>query len=127
MRKLHCVASGFEFYRKAARLELRSATWGVVLKLVLGGDRGATAALGRDDGQLGGELAAETLHVLYEVWLASKTREEALWASFVEYHRGWMHTSPRLWRSGRLLSGALRRRLWTGCTSSRARALWCVS
>ena len=25
-----------------------------------------------DDGQLGWELAAETLHVLYEVWLASK-------------------------------------------------------
>ena len=82
---------GFEFYRKAARLGLGAETWSVVLKLVLGVTEALLRPGAGDDGQLGRELAAEALHMLYEVWLASRTREESLWSSFVEYHRGWTH------------------------------------
>ena len=82
---------GFEFFKLVSRLELREDTWAVVLKLTLGITEALLKPEIGEDGQLGRELAAEALHVLYEVWLVSQTRVEGLWASFVEYHHGWTH------------------------------------
>lgn len=95
------VAVQAELCRKAlglfmgvARQALQRATWDRLLKLLLGSTDSVVSAAGAgataEERALGRLLAERVMHDLYEAWLLSECRDDALWTSFKLMNRGWL-------------------------------------
>ena len=95
------VAVQAELCRKAlglvmgvARQALRRETWERLLKLLLGSTDSVVGAAGAgatgEERALGRLLAERVMHDLYEAWLLSECRDDALWTSFKLMNRGWL-------------------------------------
>jgi len=70
--------------------DLSVETWEIFLKLVLG----IADSLFRNSGGLQDRLCSQTLKVMFELWLHSRTRNPQMWKSLKSLALGWTHLMP---------------------------------